>query len=359
MMFEETYKNMNGKITADPALIADTIDLTSGLRRKSRIKASPIFRRPIAVAAAMILCLTLATPVLAAKVPAIYELMYLVSPTVAQYFTPVQESCEDNGVRMEVVSTSIHNDTAQIYVTMQDLTGDRVDATTDLFDSYSLHIPFDSISHCERVGFDETTRTATFLITISTMDGKDIDIKGGKVTFSVREFLSHKVSEENIPISLDLATIGEAETIFTLDHQHNGTYIYVGGSSMDGKSPDSYPVLIPGNSVYSLGKGMDITGIGFVNGQLHIQAATSDGLTMGTHGDFQLVDANGNKVFYNSVCFVAGVDTDNRTDYQEFVFDVSPEEIGSYSLLGNYYSSGMNTKGNWKVTFPLISSSEK
>lgn len=357
-MFEETYKSINSKITADPALIADTIDLTNGLKRNPRIKAKPIFRRPIAVAAAIILCLTLATPVLAAKVPEIYELMYLVSPTVAQYFTPVQESCEDNGIRMEVVSTSIHDDTAQIYVTMQDLTGDRVDATTDLFDSYSLHIPFDSISHCERVGFDETTRMATFLITISTMDGKDIDIKGGKVTFSVREFLSHKVSEENLPISLDLAAIGEEKTIFTLDSQ-NDMYTYVGGSSIDGKSPDSYSVLIPGNSVYSLGEGMDITGIGFVNGQLHIQTATYDKLTMDTHGDFLLVDASGSKVYYNSVCFVAGVDTDNRTDYQEFVFDVSPEEIGSYSLLGNYYSSGMNTKGNWKVTFPLISSSEK
>jgi len=358
MMFEETYKNMNGKITADPALIADTIDLASGLRRKSRIKASLIFRRPIAAAAAMILCLTLATPVLAAKVPEIYELMYLVSPTVAQYFTPVQESYEDNGIRMEVVSTSIHDDTAQIYVTMQDLTGDRVDATTDLFDSYSLHIPFDSISHCERVGFDETTRTATFLITISTMDGKDIDIKGSKVTFSVREFLSHKVSEENIPISLDLTAVGEATDLYALGQSQDNAYTYVGGSSVDGEFPDSCAVLAPGNSVYSLGEGMDITGIGFVNGQLHIQTATSDKLTMDTHGDFQLVDANGNKVYYNSVCFVAGMDTDNRTDYQEFIFDVSPEEIGNYSLLGNYYSSGMNTKGNWKVTFPLISSSE-
>jgi hypothetical protein len=359
MMFEETYKSLNSKITVDPELIADTIDLTNGLKRKPRAKAKPVFCKPFAVTAAIILCLALATPVLATNVPAIYELMNLVSPAVAQYFIPIQESCEDNGIRMEVVSTYIHDDTAQIYVTMQDLTGERVDATTDLFDSYSLQIPFDSIAYCERVGFDET-RTATFLITISTMDGKDIDIKGGKVTFSVREFLSQKESHKNIPISLDLTTIAEANSIDTFDPQHNDTYTCVGGSSIDGTSPDSYPVMmIPGNSVYSVGEGMDITGIGFVNGQLHIQVATYDKLTMDTHGDFQLVDANGNKVYYNSVCFAAGVNTDNRTDYQEFIFDVSQEEIGSYTLLGHYYSSGMNAKGNWKVTFPLISSSEK
>lgn len=357
-MFEKIYKSMNRKITAGPELIADTIDLMNGLGSKPHAKAKPIFRRP-AAAAAIVLCLALATPVLAVNVPAVYKLMVLVSPAIAQYFIPVQESCEDNGIRMEVVSTYIHDDTAEIYVTMRDLTGNRIDATTDLFDSYSLYIPFDSINHCERVGFDETTRTATFLITISTMDGKDINIKGGKVTFSVREFLSHKVSEENIPISLDLAAAGEAEAIYTLDPEHDDTYTYVGGSSVDGKFPDSYTVLIPGNSVYSLGEDMDITGIGFVNGQLHIQAATYGKLTLDTHGDFQLVDAGGNKVNYNSVCFAEGMGTDHRIDYEEFIFDISPEEIGSYKLFGDYYSNGMDTKGNWKVTFPLISNNEK
>ena len=120
-MFEKTYKSMNSKITTDPKLIADTIDMMNGTndsRKNHKANARPIFRRPVAIAAAIVLCLTLATPVLAANVPAIYELMYLVSPTVAQYFIPVQESCVDNGIAMEVVSTYIHNDTAQIYVTM-------------------------------------------------------------------------------------------------------------------------------------------------------------------------------------------------------------------------------------------------
>ncbi|WP_242981398.1 DUF4179 domain-containing protein [Ruminiclostridium sufflavum] len=349
---------MNDKIKAAPELITDTIDLMDNPGSRSRTR--PIFRRPAAVAAAIVLCLVLATPALAANMPAIYEMMYMVSPAIAQYFVPVQEFCEDNGIRMEVVSTYIHDDTAQVYVIMQDITGDRIDADTDLFDSYSLHIPFDSMSHCEQVGFDEKTRTAKFLITISTMNGKDIAINGGKVTFSVREFLSSKVSEENIPIALELTAIGEANNLYTLGTGYNNnTYTYVGGSFIDGKSSDSYTVLIPGKAVYSLGKGMDITGIGYVDGQLHIQAMTYDKMTFDTHGDFQLVDANGSKVQYNSVCFADGMGTDNRIDYQEFIFDVSQERIGSYKLFGNYYSNGINTKGNWKVTFPLINSSEK
>ena len=54
----------------------------------------------------------------------------------------------------------------KIYITMQDLTEDRIDGSTDLFDSYSINRPFDSSAHCERVRYDESTKTATFLITI-------------------------------------------------------------------------------------------------------------------------------------------------------------------------------------------------
>ena len=36
---------------------------------------------------------------------------------------------------MEVISINIHENEAQIYITMQDLIGDRIDETTDLNDS--------------------------------------------------------------------------------------------------------------------------------------------------------------------------------------------------------------------------------
>ena len=91
-------------------------------------------------------------PVLAVNVPVIYELMYLVSPSVAQHFMPVQKSCESNGIEMEVVSAYIKDNTAQVYITLKDLEGNRVDETTDLNDSYNINRAFDcTIGHCEKL----------------------------------------------------------------------------------------------------------------------------------------------------------------------------------------------------------------
>ncbi len=350
-MLEKTYKNMNSQITASPGLIADTIDLMNGSGEKSRVKEKPVFRRPVAVAAAIALCLALATPVLAANVPAIYDLMYLVSPAVAQYFVPVQESCENNGVRMEVVSTHIYDDTAEIYVTMRDLTGDRVDETTDLFDSYSLHIPFDSISHCERVGFDETTHTATFLITISTMDGNDIDTRPSKVTFSIGEFLSHKAALENVPVDVDLSGVSEADQT---------QMVYANGFSGINAEPyrnesGEYTALVPGASLCTPINGLDVTAVGYIDGMLHIQSSTADKLTYDTHGYFYLVDEDGNQIQYDySVSFFEGeINGENRVDYQEFIFDIPQNELRNHTLYGSFYTSGQKTEGNWRVTFPL------
>ena len=74
-------------------------------------------------------------------------------------FLPVQKSDTNNGIKMEVVSADIRGDTARIYITMQDLIGDRVDETIDLYDSYDIRLPFDGTGFCGKVGYDPNTRT--------------------------------------------------------------------------------------------------------------------------------------------------------------------------------------------------------
>ena len=107
--------------------------------------------------------------------------LYAISPAAAQFFQPVQRSCTDNGVTMEVAAVRIGGDTAEAYIT---LSGEAVDGACDLFDSYNFHLPFDRVGCCQRVGYDEESRTAAFLCTAKTMDGSPIPT-GGKMTFSV------------------------------------------------------------------------------------------------------------------------------------------------------------------------------
>lgn len=79
-------------------------------------------------------------PRLAVRTEPGYQLLYALSPAAAQFFQPVRRTCTDQGVTMEVAGVRVEGDTAQAYVT---LSGGSVDETTDLFDSWSFHLPFD------------------------------------------------------------------------------------------------------------------------------------------------------------------------------------------------------------------------
>lgn len=351
-MVEKIYFRMNETILPDGSLIENTVQQAVA----PHVKRKQIRFKPMLVAGLLGLCLVAATPVLAACVPSIYELMYQISPELAQHFAPIQESCEDNGIRMEVVATYIHENIAEIYVTMQDLTGNRIDETIDLFDSYSIHRAFDSTAHSEFIDYDEDKKTATFLISISEWDNTII---GSKITFSVREFLSHQVSLEDVSIPINLSSIGDAETMSVRDGP-NADYTIVGyGDQASFEKQESYEFLSPGKSIYQPATDLDVTGIGLIDGKLHIQLATAEKISLGPHGYFYLVNPDGNQIQSTySIGFAKDIDTDNRTDYQEFIYDMPEEGLENYKLNGCFYTSGLNTKGNWKVTFDLINSEE-
>ena len=95
-------------------------------------------------------------------------------------------SCEDNGIKFEVISAYVEGNEAKIFISVQDIDGDRIDETTDLFDNFSINTPFDCSSSCENISYDTETKTATFLISISQWNEKDII--GEKITFCVRRF---------------------------------------------------------------------------------------------------------------------------------------------------------------------------
>ena len=274
-----------------------------------------------------------------------YELVYAVSPSAAQHFKSVRKSCTDNGIKMEVVSSYIHGDTAEVYISMQDTTADRVDETTDLFDSYTIRTPFgfDSSGTCSLKSYDSSTKTATFLVTISRMDGKEIN--GGKATFNVRKFLSKKEHYSDIEISLN------PDYIPNNPQTHPVTLNGVSGNA-DIDSP--FEALVPKSSFISLGfDGIELTAVGFVGGKLHIQASAGDSTENDNHGEFYFKDSNGSEIRYTALCHFIENGSDGRNDYMEYVFDITPEMLKNYTLYGDFVISGELTEGNWEVTFPL------
>lgn len=323
--------------------VEEALEQTDKKIRKGRLW------KTAAAAVLLAVCFFTGVPLLAAEVPAFYHVLYQISPATAQFFIPVRESCEDNGIRMEVEAAYVQGDTARVYVALQDLEEDRIDATTDLFDSYSIQKSFDSVGSCRRVSYEEETGKATFLVEITRMDGKPVE--GGKITFSVREFISGKAAEEDVPVDLQPVRLAERENMAVVEAPR------ITGYGFSGKAPAetedfSAIVLQPQEMLCSPMDKIYITAAGYLDGMLHIQLAVTDKTTLDTHGFLYLMDGEGNRVdSYSSISFME--EKEERVDFQEFLFQIPKEDLGKYKLYGSFYKAGRNVQGNWRVTFSL------
>lgn len=346
-MFKERYSHMNAQIQPSAKVLQAVLNAAYSSNRPKSRNALRLKRFAVALTA-LCICLTLAMPALAATVAPIYRLMYMASPSAAQFFMPVQTSSEDNGIKMEVVSAYIHDETAEIYVTMQDLTGDRIDGTTDLFDSYSINRPFDSSAHCELAGYEEDTKTAMFLITIDEWGSQNI--AGDKITFSVREFLSHKSSYEGLEIPIQLSDIPAAEQTQTVSPNGGGGRDNQGYLEFE-KNPIA---LIPAAPMDAFPVDeIDLTGIAYIDGKLHIQTAVKEPLDNDHHGSFYLKDKTGTQIDGNySFSFSNQYEQPGRIDYHEYVFDIPPGEPCRIFTVRRFCNLGNENGGEVAGHFP-------
>lgn len=332
MNVPKIYERINAPIGPSPGLVENTLANT---------RRSPFpLRRLIGIAAAA--AVLLATPALAAQTETGYYLLYALSPATAQFFQSVQRSCTDNGVTLEVASVRVEGDTAQAYIALR---GDTVDAGCDLFDSYSFHLPFDQSGHCERAGFDPKTNTAFFLVTTQTMDGSKIPV-GGKMTFSLGCFLTGKQVLEGAAVSLNLADYAaEAETT-------ENFFLKGGGGNLE--LMDSASMLRPGGVLAEPAPGLPVTAAGYADGLFHVQLCQGDATELDNHGFLWLENGEGERLDGLGTAYFTDLTKEGaRLDYQEFVFDVSPEALGAYTLHGDFYTSAARIDGNWRITFPL------
>ena len=353
-MFRDNYGNLYNQVCPGEELINNTLERTQKIER---LRSKPIYkyRRILLAAAVVCLCaIIMATPVFAVSNDFVYSVMYQISPQMAQFFTPIQKSCESNGVEMSVLSCYIHDDTADIYVSMRDVGANIVDESLDLFDSYSINTPFDSTAHCENVDYDENSRTATFLITISQWDKQEI--VGDKLTFTVRSLLYGKKEYEDYVMPIDLTKTEKTPKTQKQDVFYNCSGF--GEASMEVLAEqDAY------KNTTDFGK-MSISAIGYIDGCLHIQMKYEDYAENDNHCRIYLNDKQEeypnyrNDDLYNeySVTWY-----DENTKYIETVYEPNSDystnlfikEIANYEIMGDFYTTNDAYNGNWKITFQI------
>ncbi|WP_294526535.1 hypothetical protein [uncultured Allofournierella sp.] len=303
-----------------------------------------VSKRPALAAVAVCLALALGLPAFAANVEPVYTMLYRASPAAAQYLQPVRERDEDNGIRMEVVSAAVQGDTAEVWVSLRDLAGSRVDETTDLFDSYSIRSPADQSAHCELAGYDKTTGTALFRVQITRADGKSW--QGEKVTFSLKKFLSRKAAYEQVDIPLDLTRLPQNAATMAVS--------FSGYAGPEGERPDTFDVLVPGEGQQDVPvEGFFLTGAAWAADGLHIQLAVKNRQQNDNNGDVYLLGPDGEKHDYDFLCYFRQGEGESRVDYMEYVFSGTPQTLADCRLAGDFYTAGLLTEGSWKVTFRL------
>lgn len=277
------------------------------------------------------------------NIPA-YDILYSLYPEAAKRLIPVNISCEDNGIKMEVESVSVHEDTAEIYISMTDLIGDRIDDTIDLFDSYRIHVPEDNIGTCSFVHYDPEANTATFLISIQLMDQKKIT--GQRLTFSVSEFLSGKKKMEEVLPEISLETAGIVSDLQKDVENRGGSWI--------SDEEEEITEFLKENEEQSFSPtdGVTVTAWGFVDDRLHIQVYYEDILRTDNNGYLYLTDEQGNKI--NCTESIAFWDESHTGSYEEYIFKVAPEaDVSSLSVWGYFRTCRNLTTGSWQVTFPV------
>lgn len=342
MTFREKYNAMQRDVRPDAPLLQRT------RAAAQKAPARPRRLRPLIALAAVLVCLALAVPAFAmpalAADPDGYALLYSISPAAAQFFKPVNRSDEDNGIRLTVDSVYMHSDTVEIYVSLQDLTGDRLDETTDLFDSYRINRGFDCSATCSLAGYDAQTRTARFLISITSFDGQDIE--GDKLTFSLNRLLTGKTETEGAVTGLDLAAV-QAEPATQQVTRRGGSGI---AAEAGGSTAETRTALVPTGTLAAPAPGVAITAMGYVDGLLHIQVLYENILETDNHGQLWLESGAERIECLGTLSFFGENGSDS---FEEYVFDVSPAQLADCTLYGSFVTADTLIEGNWEITFPL------
>ena len=319
-------------------------------RFKEDNKTNSAKRRRISVRRKLIVSAAAAV-IAAASLPAMtafgsgtaYYLLYNIAPSVAQTFKPVQQTCEDNGFEMTVISAERKGSEASVYLAMHDTTGSSPDGEYDLYDSYRINVPKDMTGHCSFSDYDADTHTAYFVVHLETMDGSEMP--EDKVTFFVTEMLMGKKNYNEELDGIDLGSIPRDADTVSID-EIDGFEAYQDISEVQGLGflPDSdTPISTPA-------EGVSVRNIGYADGALHILTKYDNTRETDNHGFISLVDKNGKEIYGDVCSYYKG---DHKDCYVEQIIPVEYERLAEYTLHGDFTTCQAHITGDWQVTFPL------
>ncbi|MGN0625722.1 MAG: hypothetical protein ACI4I8_05605 [Oscillospiraceae bacterium] len=170
-------------------------------------------------------------------------------------------------------------------------------------------------------------------------------------------FLSDKHVYDDIPIPVDLCAVSQNPKTQTVEVFGGDGEDFEKVIDLHGRGQAQ--AMVPGDEEASFPvKGIDLTGVGYVDGKLHVQMKNNP--DNDNHGCFYLKDADGNRVLSRySFSFRQTKEQKGQIRYCEEVFDVSYDDLSAYQLYGSFVTFQKRTEGGWRVTFSPESQQSK
>lgn len=316
-----------------------------------RVHRRSIARRALSVAAVFAVALVLSAGVLATS-PGLAQQLAVLGRQTLSFLQPVNQVSEADGIRMEVLASMRSEDTAVVYLTLRDTTGQgRIQENTQL---WNYHLEGASFAHAEQVDYDPETGSAMFRLT-----GEDVT--SDKVTVRVEAFSSGIEYYPPTPTGWTVAELAELQptpalSYPTLDHGW-GMLNGPGDQKLEQQVESSSLPVLKQQFSYPV-EGLDwltVQAVGVVDNALHIQLRQDEDLGRFCSVNLSLANADGEESG-QAVLDVAldepeaGFSSGTREYVLPLPQDADPADW-------ELYASGVNctvaSNAGWQVTFEL------
>ena len=280
-------------------------------------------------------------------------------PQFNDCLVPVNLSCEDQGIRMDIIYGAVREQKALFVYSVEDLEGARI---------------MDSVICCPVIGTDSgTSDFQPYQFSMLYYDYTDCRYTG--VVLYKYDDLSEIVETDEIKLAIRGIRNLRSETLHLEDlaRDYDGLaelvdlpvlLEYKVKNSFDGKieyyTNEDYQKLglkvLDGGTQVPLGDGIILSGIGTAEGMIHVQLKY-------TH---EILEYESRTVQVS--CYERGTsanlpawtrpmawDTDNDgiADYEEYIFPCDPEALDNLRLEVTVTESDPAIEGEWKVRIPL------
>jgi hypothetical protein len=286
----------------------------------------------------------------------IYEMAFgKNSEYIGQYDEIINGGNNDNGIQLRLLSTIKDEDKMLVFFSLTDTTEDRLSATMDLHDSWTLDQGYGG--NCKLISYDNDTKTANFLITSvgdTTDDNATLTIKSFLKSLEFKESLQ----ENDININ-KLISSNVTETVPFSQYKEDG---YGMGISSNSKYNDDDVLdnllLLKEDQFTVQFSNIDwaiVSNVGFIDDELHIQTKLINN-TFSNIMSMYFVDENNNTIFTNELS-VNHKKTNNNinTKHDEFIFENinNVSQLNNLRLVIDVAEYGDYFTGDWFATFKV------